>query len=414
MLVNAVDPAEHAALQQLAAQLQQQHQQLLAHNDALHQQMQQQQQQLQQMHVAVQHAHAQGPVHGAGAQGAGPAPQAHHVRLTIGELPPFTGAGSATTAEQWLSKVEYRFRAAATMLGLAQVADAARLVAASSALSGDADAWFVALKPAPATWSEFVDQFRARFLSVATTDVRLSELRRLVSSMHRVRAKLNVDGLRRYATKFQQLSGEIPESVLSSYLRRQMFAEALPQRLCEWVLTQNRLASPPELHALINSVLAKAMDREMSEATVGVSAARDAMEVDALSLCAAQFGLTREEAASCLSADGHGEAGAGSSPSPLAGDNVEEATLAAMTKLVAAFGTRSGAPPKKPGQAGRGAGVRGELPDALVEGRKAAGLCIKCGVRKYEKGSKGHNARTCKAPADKTTTVEEGKRQAGF
>lgn len=407
MLVNAgVNPAEHAALQQLAAQLQQQHQQLLAHNDTLRQQMQQQHQHLQQMHVAVQQAQAQGSV-GHSPASAGPAPLPHHVRLTIGELPPFTGAGAATAAEQWLAKVEYRFGAAASMLGMAHVGDAARLVAAASSLSGDADSWFVALRPAPASWQEFVDQFRARFLSVATTDFRLNELRRLISSMQRIRAKLNVDGLRRFATKFQQLASEIPESVLSAYLRRQMFAEGLPQRLCEWALTQNRSSSPPELHTLVNSVLAKAMDRAMSEvssSTIGAADSKD-MEVDAVSLCAAQLGLTPEEAASCLST-------ATESPSGSV-NSVNEVTLAAVTKLATALGSRQGY--RIPKNAGRrsGSSIR-EVPEALAEGRKTAGLCIKCGIRKYEKGGKGHNSRNCQAPVDKTTTVEDGKRLAGF
>ncbi len=59
-------------------------------------------------------------------------------------------------------------------------------------------------------------------------------------------------------------------------------------------------------------------------------------------------------------------------------------------------------------------GVRDEVPSALAEARKAAGLCIKCGVAKYEAGGKGHNSRTCQAPADKTTSAAEGKKKAGF
>jgi hypothetical protein len=50
----------------------------------------------------------------------------------------------------------------------------------------------------------------------------------------------------------------------------------------------------------------------------------------------------------------------------------------------------------------------------LFHARKKAGLCCKCGVAKYEPDAHGHNARTCKAAADKTTSVEEGRKKAGF
>ena len=58
--------------------------------------------------------------------------------------------------------------------------------------------------------------------------------------------------------------------------------------------------------------------------------------------------------------------------------------------------------------------VMREIPEQLAMQRREAGLCIKCGVAKYEPGSRGHNSRTCKAPANKTTGVgNEGKRKAG-
>ena len=59
-------------------------------------------------------------------------------------------------------------------------------------------------------------------------------------------------------------------------------------------------------------------------------------------------------------------------------------------------------------------GVLKEIPQDLFEARKKAGLCCKCGVAKYEGGNQGHNARTCKAAADKTTGVEEGRKKANF
>ena len=58
--------------------------------------------------------------------------------------------------------------------------------------------------------------------------------------------------------------------------------------------------------------------------------------------------------------------------------------------------------------------MKDQIPEAMIEARKAAGLCVKCGVVKYEGGGRGHNAKTCKAGFDKTTSVAEGKKKAGF
>jgi len=55
-----------------------------------------------------------------------------------------------------------------------------------------------------------------------------------------------------------------------------------------------------------------------------------------------------------------------------------------------------------------------EIPQDLFDARKKAGLCCKCGVAKYEGGGRGHNAGTCKAAPDKTTSVEEGRKKANF
>jgi hypothetical protein len=54
------------------------------------------------------------------------------------------------------------------------------------------------------------------------------------------------------------------------------------------------------------------------------------------------------------------------------------------------------------------------IPEELAKARTEAGLCIRCGVHRYEPGTRGHNSRTCRLPVDKTTTVTEGRRRAGF
>ena len=55
-----------------------------------------------------------------------------------------------------------------------------------------------------------------------------------------------------------------------------------------------------------------------------------------------------------------------------------------------------------------------EVPQPLAKSRQEAGLCIKCGITKYEPGGKGHNSRTCQLPVDKTTSAVDGRKKAGF
>jgi hypothetical protein len=37
-----------------------------------------------------------------------------------------------------------------------------------------------------------------------------------------------------------------------------------------------------------------------------------------------------------------------------------------------------------------------------------SGLCVKCGIVRYAAGVNGHNAATCTAEADRTTSAAEG------
>lgn len=89
-----------------------------------------------------------------------------------------------------------------------------------------------------------------------------------------------------------------------------------------------------------------------------------------------------------------------------------------LDRILNALAAKVGAGPsgREHGRSRRNApsGVLKDIPQALFEERKKLGLCCKCGVAKYEPGGHGHNAVTCKAPADKTTTAAEGRKKAGF
>jgi hypothetical protein len=143
------------------------------------------------------------------------------------------------------------------------------------------------------------------------------------------------------------------------------------------------------------------------------------MDIDAISLCAVQFGVSREEAASYLE-DAEGwqphDTSSSSSTAPAPSTPATSAPPPSIEQLLAALDARYA------GRGGKGnsqrrnvpAPIRANIPHELGEQRKQAGLCVRCGVKKYEGGMKGHNARTCHAPVDTTTSAADGKRAAGL
>jgi hypothetical protein len=357
------------------------------------------------------------------------APASHHIVATIGQLDAFDGRGSLMDAELWMRKAEYRFAAAEALLGItAAQSAAARLLTTARALTDDAGRWFATLPSQPRSWDEFCTAFRSRFGSPASTDAKLSELQRLVATAQKIREKFTVEGLRRYATQFMQLAGQIPSDIMSDYLKRKSFAEGLPQKHAEYALSKNRSDKPPALHALVDDVLARALDRAMSSAAPSALSSGDAMQLDSISLCAAQFGISRDEAARYVEpsegwapheTSGPSATPPASSPSPASSPAGDEQIERLLNAFAARFGSASSG---SSGASGRGqsqrrnvpSGIRDVIPDALIKARKEAGLCVKCGVVKYEPGGKGHSSRTCQAAADKTTSVAEGRKKANF
>lgn len=151
------------------------------------------------------------------------------------------------------------------------------------------------------------------------------------------------------------------------------------------------------------------------------------INLDAISLAVATFGWSREEAQQHLSEgegwtphDTHGRlqahqgaaSAASASPPPTVNieDRIDKLVMNALAKVGAGPVGRDRNQSRRtvPG------GVAKDIPAELAKARQEAGLCIKCGVAKYEGGSKGHNSRTCKAPADKTTSAAEGLKKANF
>jgi len=239
--------------------------------------------------------------------------------------------------------------------------------------------------------------------------------------------------MQKLTAQFAQLAGEVPDDLVTARGKLALLARALPQRYAEVVLQEESKKPTPPLHEVINAVLAKASTKEQAASYGGASssaASAAPMNLDAISLAVQTFGWTREEAKELLSDsegwaphDTNSAASARPAASPASAATSSPTSLSSeqITQLLAAFaaqGTRVGAGPagRERNQSKRNApsGVLKEIPQDLFDARKKAGLCCKCGVAKYEGGAHGHNSRTCKAAADKTTSVADGVKKANF
>ena len=423
-------PVDVAALQHMLYQQQQQLQHLMATQQSqaapvidmsgLAAALQQQQAAMQQQQAAMQQQQFQATAQLLSLQ-------------ALGQLPAFTGKGASTglAALEWLQHAERYFAAREAALGINAVqGDSMRATLAANTLQEDAQRWFNAIPLAarPTTWKAFRDALLGRYSSVPAVRVRVEQLRSFVDAARRVRDKMTLEGWQSYMSRFQQLAGEIPDSHITAHGKLELLARGLPPRLAEAVLVEDAKDVPSPLHEIAQRVLAKAAFKEYAGSVSSPAAAGrpEAMELDAIALCATQFGISREEAQRYVKPqEGWAvhETGPGSSPSPPT-RSLEAHTDAQMERLLAAFESRYG----KPAAAASGAGaprpqsqrrnvpdgVRSDVPEALVTARREAGLCIKCGVVKYEGGGRGHNSRTCKAAVDKTTSAAEGKKKAGF
>ena len=423
-----------AAWQMLQAMMQQQAQ--------AHAQQQLQQQQFMEAMMAHQQQQLTAVLQQQAASGAPPATAQLLALSSLGQLRSFNGRVDANglAAREWLTHAEHHFSAREHAVGvdLAQ-GDAYRVHAARNALTDDALRWLSALPQPPTTWTAFRDAFLQRFSSVPAVQVREAQLQRFVDAARRIRDKLSVEGIQRYTTLFLQHAGEIPAERMTEATKRTLYAQGLPARYAETVLIEDAKPQPPPLHEVAQAVLSKATLKAYA-ATGGAPASfagssassssqarsPDAMDtsLDAIALCAAQFGVSRAEATAYLAEsegwaphDTAGSPTASSSPPPPAAQTPALSTdMQQMERLLAAFAARLDDKAGRPQSQRRHLPppIRGEVPEALVAARKAAGLCVRCGVAKYGPGAHGHNARTCKAPVDKSTSAVDGRKKADF
>jgi hypothetical protein len=439
---SAPSAAEQAILQQQAQMIQHLEQQLAQQQ----QQQQQMQQQLQQQQAGPSEIQQMAALLIQQAEAQRIAQRDNTMQLlaaqTMGPLEPFLGKGSmaGTQTEDWLRRAE-RWFSAREQAGLgANRVDATRLIYATEALREDAIRWYEAIPEAsrPTTWAAFRKALLQRFSSSATESIRLDRLRTFCVSTGKLRDKMTMEGIQSFLARFQQLAAAVPDWLCTAHNRLELLGRALPPRLSEAVWTEHRKDPALEplipLHQLVDKLLSKAYSKEYAHSHSGQSGAGGSaaaaagaspMDLDALQLCATQFDVSMDEARRYLQ-PGEGWAsfdtdgsGIGSQSAAAAGQGSAAATPtdALVERLCAAVEARFVANRNAPrGQSQRRnvpSDLAKEVPELLASARKAAGLCIKCGVTKYEPGSKGHNSRTCHLPTDKTTSAVEGKRRAG-
>lgn len=353
---------------------------------------------------------------------------------SLPDLALFSGKGADTTlaANEWLNRAEDYFALKENALGVtAEQGDAARVLVATNALSDDARRWFHALPAGmrPTTWEAFRVAMKARFCSVPDERIRVEKLEQFVHAAAPAREKLNIQGLQAYTARFLQLAGEIPDEYTTQHTKLALLVRALPKRSVAHAFAEGAKKPMPKLHEIVNTILSKAANSEyslMHGGPAGAVAGAAPLSLDAVSTVAHAFGWTREEASRHLE-DNEGWAPHetdGRSPAAAGGQQAVGSTPRSSTehqellKAISALTAKVGAGPaagerKKSRRDAPPEALKG-IPEELRESRRNAGLCMKCGVAKYEGGSRGHNSRTCKEPADKTTSAAEGRKKADF
>jgi hypothetical protein len=347
-------------------------------------------------------------------------------------LPLFDGSGNASgiAAHSWLRQAERAFEEREGIAG--PLSDGRRIGAASIALRGSAETWYSSLPQRPSTWNAFKVALTSRFQPASARLLIEGKLQSLVDNTAKIRERLNTQGLERYTALYQQLANQIPSEMMLERTKVMLYAKGLPARMHELVVQAEEAAyeagKPLELNIIVDKILKRAATRDAASGSqpgpsAGSHTSGDAMDLSAVDLCCRTFGLSAAEARDYLEAsEGWAvhdtseqtartdHSGSSSYPpqAPLAeGGQPSVAHLIrqvnALQAQLAALSRRTVSPP-----------VKREVPELLAAERRTAGLCIRCGVAKYEAGGRGHNSRTCQAPVDTTTSAAAGSKRAGL
>ena len=336
-----------------------------------------------------------------------------------------SGDAAGLKALAWVQEAELAFESHALTFG-APLSDEQKHAQAIRALKGDALTWYQGLPQRPHGWAAFRAAFLHRWQMASSTAVLERRLAILSRSVASLRQPLSNEGLHRFATQFLQVANQIPATAMTDRTKALLLVDALPPSLRSFAADRmeayHRHSAtgdyiPP--HLLIDELLQRATSRSLatplghasvaSHAPVSRPAAGDAMDLSAL---AAQLGVPAADAANLLEglpewdtdADTIASPAAAGPASAPAGPSLAQQLNALTQQLNALTQNRRNVP----------AGALSSVPKELIKARKAAGLCARCGVAKFEPGPYGHNSRTCKAKADAATSAAEGASRAGL
>jgi hypothetical protein len=255
-----------------------------------------------------------------------------------------------------------------------------------------------------------------------------TQLELLVDRLSKIREKLTTQLLERYTQQFQLLANQIPSDRMLERTKILLFSKALPTRLRMLVLEEDEKAGSPGADAAarrnitLNAIVDKILRRSATLVTAAGSASSshshssgsgDAMDLSAVEMCSRVFDVSIAEATRYFeSAEGWAPHDTSSSLAATGSSSTQSDREAALARQVSALqeqlnlsatSRRTVAPP-----------VKKEIPEQLAADRRSAGLCVRCGIVKYEPGGKGHNSRTCQAQPDKSTSAAAGAKRAGL
>lgn len=331
------------------------------------------------------------------------------LQSTLPQLRPYggQGVGSGLKAQEWLNHCERVFTAREDMLklGAGPETDRLRVLLASTSLTDAASVWWDALPitSQPSTWDAFKVALMRRFQPLPAIHIRQDQLTKVVAMAEKINRtrRMTPEGVIAYSDKFLEIASLIPSQYTTDHDKLREYCKGLPPDLAKHVMTRMYEDQRPSLNTVIESVIRRASFNTAAQmASSGPSPHSDAMDLSAVEIhrVAEVFGVSMDKAATIYLEPAEGWA-----PHDTATSSGTSATLASMRPSNPPASRRT-IPNKR---------LEG-IPEELIKARKEADLCARCGVTKYTPGSKGHNARTCLMEANKTTSVSEGKRKAGF
>lgn len=350
------------------------------------------------------------------------------------EFAPFWGSALANglTAAKWMQEAETILamqdgaRPAPTHLAGAQA-----LAMALRAMRGPAREWFLALDPRPTDWAAFKTAFAAKYNQLPLGQLAEAALTQFVDKEKANRTRMSAQRLQTYCARFVELASRVDGEMMTLHSKAILFAAPLEERLRGEVWKIDK--TPGKLREMGLDGLAAHVQQYALQRDYATHGAAGIMRGTAFSAPSAASSSSRDDMdlssmqaqriMEAFNLQSHQlEAYLGPTEGWAPHDTAEEEAEAPASQpgdsglLLNVISQLANLVPKKkfpPSRRSQAPATKETVPGELAEARREAGLCIRCGVHRYEPGTRGHNSRTCKFPINKTLSAEEGVRRAG-